>query len=146
MTDRRIEAVRHLRVDASVSAHLGSQRLLDPGTEAFADLQTDQEELVAGSGRLLEDADHAGPVAVRMHEGPDGVLERLERRRVCTNAFGRCREEVIGKHVDELAQHIVLGVEVRVERAVRDVRGLCDVRDPCLEVALCFEGALRRRQ
>ena len=89
-------------------------------------------------GDLLHDPDHAGVAAVLLHVAAVGVGDPLGGRQP------RRRRPAAGVHLrlhplQDLAEHVLLRVEVRVEGAVGGPGGGADVGDPCLVVAVAFE-------
>jgi hypothetical protein len=106
------------------------------------------ERVVAGD--LFDHAHDAAVVAVALEVAPVGAPDALVLRRRLGAGFvtvvvaGGGEERLL--RLGDLAEDLLLGIEVVVEGAVREPGTIRDVGDPCLEEAGYLEYRLRRLQ
>ena len=106
--------------------------------------ETVVQHAVLGAVHLV---DERGGLGSRAQFGQDGAhgQQLVDGRRCGRDARGRALEDRLGHLFDHGQDGGVLGVEVEVERALRDAGGLDDVADGRVgHAALCEHGRGRR--
>ena len=138
-----IDRARHgqrilILVDEWIFLHPADGRLgaLDP---RVAGIEPDLAHVGVGDRRLFEHAHQSGVAAVGPQVAPVGPFDPFRRAVAGGRHAAGLGDEVAHQHAHDLAEQLVLGPEVRIERAVGDRSLAGDVTDAGLGVALLLE-------